>query len=256
MTTRRLVAGEMRKLATTRLWLWLLMAALALTALYAGLNIAFTDDPENFAPHLSTPEGRRLLLAIAGTPATTFAAVLAAIGITGEFRHRLATATFLATPVRTRVVAAKLATYGAVGAAFAAACLAVVIAMGTPWLAGMNIELDLNDDGVLGTLAGVVGAGVAFGLLGVALGALLRDQAATVVGLLVYRFVAEPILTSVPALHQWTQWLPGAAASGLARSTLEDREFLDPWLAALVLGGYVTVLAIAGAVVTDRRDIN
>lgn len=256
MTTRSLIAGEIRKVGTTRLWLWLLVAAMALTALYAGLNIAFTDDPDNFAPHLSTPEGRRLLLAIAATPATTFAAVLAAIGITGEFRHRTATVTFLATPRRWRVAAAKLVTYGAAGAAFAAACLVVVISMGTPWLASMDIELTLNDDGVPGTLTGVVAAGAAFGLLGVALGALLRDQVATVVGLLVYRFVAEPILTSVPALHEWTLWLPGAAASGLARSTLENRDFLDPWLAALVLGGYVTLLATAGAIATARRDIN
>lgn len=256
MTARHLIAGEVRKLGSTRLWLLLLVAAMALTALYAGLNIAFTDDPDNFAPHLSTPEGRRLLLAIAATPATTFAAVLAAIGITGEFRHRTATATFLATPLRTRVVAAKLVSYGAAGAAFAAACLAVVVSIGTPWLASMDIDLSLNDPGVPGTLAGVVGAGAAFGLLGVALGALVRDQVATVVGLLVYRFVAEPILTSVPALHEWTLWLPGSAASGLAGSSLEDREFLDPWLAALVLGGYVALLAAAGSIATARRDIN
>jgi hypothetical protein len=251
----RLVAGEFRKLTTTRLWVWLLAAAIALTALYAGLNIAFADDPDNFAPDLSTPEGQRLLVAIAATPATTFVAVLAAIGFTSEFRHRTATATFLATPGRWPVVAAKLAAYGIAGLAFAVACLAVVIALSTPWLASKGIELSITGNGLPATMAGVMASGAAFGLLGVALGAILREQVATVVGLLIYRFVAEPIVTSVPALNGWTQYLPGPAASGLAGSTLENRTFLEPWLGGLVLAGYVAVLAAAGVAATRQRDV-
>lgn len=251
----RLVAGELVKLTTTRLWLWLLAAAMALTALYAGLNIAFTDDPENFAPHLSTPEGQRLLFATAATPATTFAAVLAAVGVTGEFRHRTATATFLFTPHRWRVIAAKLAVYGVVGAAYSAACLVVVAAIGIPWLAGKGIEFSLAGGGLPGVMAGVIVTGAVFGLLGVAVGALLRDQVATVVGLLVYRFVAEPIVTSIPALETWTVYLPGVAASGLAGSVLENRSFLQPGQAALVLAGYVAVAVAAGVILTKRRDV-
>jgi ABC-2 type transport system permease protein len=250
-----LIAGEHRKLLSTRLWWWLLVAAMALTGLYAGLNIAFTDDPDNFAPHLSTPEGQQLLIAIAATPATTFGAVVAGIGLTGEFRHRTATATFLATPHRARVVGAKLAVYGAVGAGYAVACVGVVVAMSVPWLASKGIELSLTRPGMPGTVAGVIAAGAAFGLLGVALGALLRDQVATVVGLLVYRFVAEPIVTSIPALHAWTLYLPGSAASALAGSTLENRDFLEPWQGGLVLAGYLVVLVAAGAALITRRDI-
>lgn len=250
-----LIAGEYRKLASTRLWWLLLIAALALTALYAGLNIAFTDDPDNFAPHLSTPEGQRLLIAIAGTPATTFGAVLAAIGLTAEFRHRTATVTFLATPHRARVISAKLAVYGVVGAGYAAACVGLVVAMSVPWLASKGIDLSLTRPGMPGTVLGVIAAGAAFGLLGVAVGALLRDQVATVVGLLVYRFVAEPIVTSIPALHTWTLYLPGSAASALAGSTLENREFLEPAAGGLVLVGYLVVLVTAGVVLSSRRDI-
>lgn len=251
----RLLAGEAAKLATTRLWLWLLLAAMALTALYAGLNIAFTNDPENFAPHLSTAEGQRLLFATAATPATTFAAVLAAVGVTGEFRHRTVTATFLATPHRWRVVAAKLAIYGVVGTVYAAACLVVVVGLGEPWLSTMGIEMSLAGSGLPGTMAGVIATGTAFGLLGVAIGALLREQVATVVGLLVFRFVAEPIVTSIPALEQWTLYLPGPAASGLAGSVLENRSFLEPWQGALVLAGYVAVTAAAGVIVVRGRDV-
>lgn len=251
----RLVAGEMRKLSTTRLWLWLLLAAMALTALYAGLNIAFTDDPDNFAPHLSTPQGQRLHYGTAASAATTLVAVLAAIGLTGEFRHRTATATFLATPHRGRVVVAKLVTYAVVGVGFAVACLAVTVAIGVPWLATRDITLSLTGDGIPATLAGVVAAGAAFGMLGVAVGALVRDQVAAVVGLLVYRFVAEPVVTSVPALHDWTLHLPGPAASALAGSSLETREFLAPWQGGLLLVAYAALFAIAGIALAMRRDV-
>jgi ABC-type transport system involved in multi-copper enzyme maturation permease subunit len=252
----RLLAGELTKVSTTRLWVWLALAAMALTALYAGLNIAFTDDPENFAPHLSTAQGQRLLVAIAATPATTFVAVLAAVGVTGEYRHGTATTTFLATPHRWRVVGAKLALYSGAGLAYAAACLAVVLVIGMPWLSSMGIEFAVGGNGLPQTIVGVLAAGVAFGLLGVALGALLREQVATVVGLLVYRFVAEPIVTSIPALDEWTQYLPGPATSGLTGSTLEIRSFLEPWQGGLVLAGYVVVLVAAGVLATGRRDVS
>jgi hypothetical protein len=47
--------------------------------------------------------------------------------------------------------------------------------------------------------------------------ALLREQVATVVGLLVYLFVAEPIMTRVPALRGWTIYLPGSASAALTQ---------------------------------------
>lgn len=68
-------------------------------------------------------------------------AVLAAIGLTGEFRHRAVTATFLATSHRGRVVVAKLVTYGLVGAGYAIACTAVVAAIALPWLSAKGIHV-------------------------------------------------------------------------------------------------------------------
>jgi hypothetical protein len=186
-----LIRGELAKLLSTRLWLWLLLATMALTALFASLNIAFNDDPDTLAPPLATAAGQRLLFGTSAGGAQTLIAVLAAIGITGEYRHRTATTTFLATPHRSRVLLAKLVTYTAIGAAYAAACIAVVTAIAWPWLKARGIDPTLTGNGVPATLAGVVAAVALFALLGVGLGALLRDQVAAVVGLLVYLFVAE-----------------------------------------------------------------
>lgn len=250
----QLVRGELAKLWSTRLWLWLLLATMGLTALFAGLNIAFNDDPDTLAPPLATAAGQRLLFGTAAGGAQTLVAVLAAIGMTTEYRHGTATTTFLTTPHRSRVVVAKLLTYALAGAAYAIACIVVVTAIAWPWLTARGIDPTLTGNGIPATLAGVVAAVTAFALLGVGLGALLRDQVAAVVGLLVYLFVAEPIVTRIPALHDWTVYLPGPSAGALTQITLIDQDFLQPWQGGLVLASYGLLIATAGVWRTCRSD--
>lgn len=251
----RLIAAEFHKLLTTRLWLWLLLGAMALTALYASLAIAFADTPDTWTPPLSTPAGQRTLFSIAAGGAGTLLAVLAAIGLTGEFRHSTATTTFLATPHRGRVVGAKLVTYGLVGAGFAIACLTTIVAIALPWLAAKDIQVPLAANGIPATMASVIAAVAIFGLVGVGLGALLRDQVATVVGLLVYLFVAEPIVTRIPALRSWTIYLPGEAKNALTQVSLTNQQFLQPWQGGLLFAAYGLAFALAGTLLTIRRDV-
>lgn len=253
--TYRLVAGEFRKITTTRLWLWMLLAAMALTGLYASLLIGFSADPDTLTAPLDTAPGQQTLFAVAAGGANTLIAVFGAIGLTGEFRHKTATTTFLATPHRGRIVAAKLITYAILGIGYAVACLAVVTAIAIPWLATMDIDLDLTSNGLPGTMAAVVADIAIFALVGVGLGALLRNQVATVVGLLIYRFVAEPILTGIPALTDWTVYLPGPASAALTQVSLSTQDYLEPWQGGLLLAGYGLAFAIAGTWFSVRRDI-
>jgi ABC-2 type transport system permease protein len=251
----RLIAAEFHKLFTTRLWLWLLLGSMALTALYASLAIAFADTPDTWTPPLSTPAGQRTLFSIAAGGAGTLLAVLAAIGLTGEFRHHTATTTFLATPRRGRVVLAKLVTYGLVGVGYAIACITTIVAIALPWLAAKDIRVSLAANGIPATMASVIAAVAIFGLAGVGLGALLRDQVATVVGLLVYLFVAEPIVTRIPALRSWTVYLPGEAKNALTQVALTNQQFLQPWQGGLLFACYGLAFAVAGTLLTVRRDV-
>jgi ABC-2 type transport system permease protein len=251
----RLVLAEFAKLWSTRLWLWLLIATVGLTALYASLNIAFNNDPDTVAPPLGTAAGQRLLFGTAAGGAQPLVAVLAAIGMAGEYRHNTATTTFLVTPRRARVVAAKLITYALVGVAFAAASTLVVVAIGWPWLSARGIDFALTHNRIPATVAGVLVAVAGFGVLGVGLGALLRDQVAAVVGLLVYLFVAEPILTRIPALQDWTVFLPGPSAGALTQITLTNQDFLQPWQGGVLLVGYALVTASIGLWRTIRVDL-
>jgi predicted 3-demethylubiquinone-9 3-methyltransferase (glyoxalase superfamily) len=172
-----LIAAEFSKLFSNRLWLWLLLASAGLVAVYVSLNIAFADNTVTLP--LDTAPGQQTLFAIAAG-ARPLVAVLGAIAITTEFRHNTATATFLATPHRGRVVIAKLATATLAGVAYAVACIATVTAIVLPWLAAKGIGVSLTGNGIPRTLAGVVAAYAIFAAIGVALGALIREQVATV----------------------------------------------------------------------------
>lgn len=249
----RLFAAELDKMVSTRLWLWLLAAAMAITAVLVSLAIGFSDTPETWTMPLETAAGQRTLFAIAASGAAPLAAVLGAVAMTGEFRHRTATATFLAVPRRGRVVAAKVAIYGAVGACYGLACLAVSVVVTLPWLTAKGIPITTG--WLLETSAGVVATVAVYGVIGVGVGALVRDQAASVVGLLIYRFVIEPIFTQVPAFESWTRFLPGAADGALRGVTLTTTEYLVPWLGGVVLAAYGLAFAVAGASRTVRQDV-
>jgi len=251
----RLTAAEFRKVLTTRLWVWLLVASVAWTAGYCALAIAFGDRPGGLAPPLSTAAGQHTLFAIGAGGAGPLVAVLAVAGVTGEFRYGTAATTFLATPRRGRVVAAKMITYLLAGAGYALVCLAVTLAIALPWLASRGIHVTVAGRGNLGVLAAVVAATAIFGLAGAAAGTLVTGQLAAVAGMLIYLYVAEPLVSHITALHGWTAYLPGVAADGLTQATQAGVRLLPPWQGGLVFAGWALALAAAGTRVTLRKDI-
>jgi ABC-2 type transport system permease protein len=252
---RRLIAAEFQKLFATRLWLWLLLVAFALTTLYLFLGINFANNPDNPSPPLSSPDGQRAVLTTGAGPAFTMLAVLAAIGITGEFRHRTATTTFLFTPQRRYVVLAKVIAYGLTGVGYGLACCALTIAIAVPWLAAKGIEVPMAGNGIPVALTGSVLAVALFSMVGIGIGALVREQVAATVGLLVYLQLVEPIVVRVTALNAWTPYLPGEAARALTQSHQGGLEFLRPWQGGALLAIYGVVLVVAGAFAVRRVDI-
>lgn len=250
----RLVEGEFRKLLTTRLWLWLLLGAVGVVALFTSIALGFSGQPGSATAALDTPDGLRSVLSSV-TAGAAVVAVLGVIGMTSEYRHLTITATFLATPRRELVVGAKLVTYTAVGLVFGVGCALAVLLIALPWLMAKGVSLSGGGDIVVGTLtAGVVVLGI-YGLLGVGVGALVRNQVVAVVGLLVFLFLVQPLFTSVPALYPIGRLLPGSAATAVLEVRQPGVEFLGPWQGAIVLVLYGVASAVLGVVFTVRRDV-
>jgi hypothetical protein len=248
-----LVRAELLKLRTVALPLWLLLTTLLLvvlgvlaTVLTAGIEGAplERDDPDVLAVAVSSAAGANVVVLVLGI-----------LVLTQEFRFGTATPSFLVTPRRWRVLAAKLVAASLAGLAFAvlSAALALGLALGLLSLRGDTVRLD-------GTVVEVLlGAGLVmllYGPIGVGVGALVRNQIAAVVGALAWTFIAEQLLVALlPSVGRWT---PGGASNAvlqLGEVATTRGELLPVWGGALLLVAYALVLSLAGSLLTLRRDL-
>lgn len=250
----RLVNAEFGKLFTTKLWLWLLLGAIGLTALGVSLTIGLDGSAGNPNPPVSTPAGQRNLFSAAAA-AGIFGLILGIIGVTGEFRHQTVTPTFLTTPHRGRVVIAKLISYAISGIGYGLVTIVVAIAIALPWLSAKDVSISLGSNGIPRTLAGVAAGVAVYTLLGVGLGALIRNQIAAVVGALVYLFVVEGLVSALPTVRDYYKWLPGGANSALTGGSQPGVSLLQPYQGGLLLVAYGLAFAILGTWLAVRRDV-
>ena len=249
----RLIRAEVRKLLSTRVWLWLLLGSCALGAAFACLTLGFAGQPDSGIPARDDPAIQPTLFNPAGA-AVVFVVVLSMIGITQEFRHRTATPTFLTTPNRALVTVAKLITYLVAGAVYAVVTAVVLVAIAVPWLSSAGADVSLGGENGKVLIGGIV-ASALYALIGVGVGALVRNQVGAIVGVLVYLFVLEPIVRGIPATSPVYRYLPGGAQEALTAS-LQAPELLERWQGALLLIGYGLVSAGLAMTLTLRRDIH
>ena len=245
----RLVRAELTKLATTRLIYGMAAAMAAFAVLTVAANILGVEG----APPLSA-DSLPVLVAAPVTLLSGAALLLGILGMAGEFRHQTVTQTFLVTPDRGRVVAAKLVVYPLAGIALTLTILAFTAAVATGWLAAKGITPSLLHARVVGqVLLGAVLAAGLCGLVGVGVAALVRNQVAALVGVVVWVLLVEGLLMSLlHAPSSMAKWLPSAAAAAL---TNPGGAGLSRLAGALLLTGYALALALIGTRLVVRRDI-
>ena len=247
-----LVRSEWTKLFTTRVWMGLVLGSSVLAGLSAGLLTAFAGNAESGLPPVGDSGYERLAFSV-GTNAVALFLILGIIGMTQEYRHRTATPTFLASPRRGRVVSAKLLAYAAAAVPFAAFVLAVGVVVVLVYAGARGAAPSLTGEN-LRVLAASGLALVVYALLGVGLGALLRNQVGAIVGALVYLFVAEPIVRQIPAISGVYKWMPGGALEAMT-ATFQGPDLLEPWQGGLLLLGYGLLAALLATLLTVRRDV-
>jgi ABC-2 type transport system permease protein len=248
----RLVRAEFTKLATTRLVYGVAAVMAAFGVLTVVANATTAGQQGN--PPLSADSFPMLVAApVRHTLLAGAALLLGILGMTGEFRHHTVTQTFLVTPDRGRVVAAKLVAYPLAAIVLALATLAVTAAVATGWLAAKGITPSLLD-ARLGRVVGValLGAGLC-GLVGVGVAALVRNQVAALVGVVVWVLLVEGLLMSLLNAPSLGKWLPSAAAK--AAITSPGGAQLSRLAGTLLLVGYALALALVGTRLVVRRDI-
>lgn len=241
----RLVRAELLKLGSTRLWLWLGLLTLALVALLLLLTAA------NNSPAEIAQRGHQRDLVSFAAVSALIALILGIVGSAGEYAHQTIGQTFLVSPVRERVVAAKLSAGALSGFVLAALALVESFGLTAVWVAGKSVPSHLGSHEVLLAVPGTLMAAAIAGAIGVGLGALLRRQTAGIVLSLIWLLVGEPLL----AVAGVQRYAPGHAIAAVTDAGRRSSELLRFWPGTLVALVYAAVLAVAGALAVSRSDV-
>ena len=243
---RNQIASEFRKLTTTRS----IYAMLAGLIVIVGLGVvATTTDGEPGS--LLAPLEHQVFFNVSLTIAPLFGLLLGLRSFTDEFRYGSILPTLLASPVRRRVLGAKLVATAEGGVALSIAAVAISIAVGVPILVIKGIDVMWSTGGLAVIVGRLVAATVLWTAIGVGLGLAVKHQVAAIAGTLVWLLAAEGILSGL--VPNVAKYFPGAA--GFAVVGINPAELLTPSLGAALLGGYALVAVATGAVLMQRRDI-
>ncbi|MGA9160345.1 MAG: ABC transporter permease [Actinomycetota bacterium] len=243
---RNQIASEFRKLATTRS----IYAMLAGLVAIVGLGVvATTTDGEPGS--LLAPLEHQVFLNVSLTIAPLFGLLLGLRSFTDEFRYGSIVPTLLASPVRRRVLGAKLVATAGGGVVLSLAAVAISFAVGVPMLVAKGIDVTWSTGELVVIVGRLIGASVLWTAIGVGLGLAVRHQVAAIAGTLVWLLAAEGILSGL--VPNVAKYFPGAA--GFATVGINPAELLTPALGAALLGAYAVAAVAAGGILMQRRDI-
>ena len=268
--------SETTKVFTTSSW-WILAIVLALYvgSLAAGMSWLFgaistgqlTGDTAG-APPVDASSLPLTMFSIATSVGYVFPLLVGTLMVTNEFRHQTLTPTFVATPKRGVALTGKLVAAILVGVLYGVVALVAVVGPSAGVLASFGIATTLDDSETWMFLARSLLALVLWTIIGVGVGALVRNQVAAIVIVLAFTQFIEPILRVAGGFVDWlnevTRFLPGAASDALAGRSFysslggpaaADTGALDWWQGGLVLLAFAIVFTLLGQLFSWRRDV-
>ncbi len=235
--------SELLKQRSTQTTLLLFLAMFGLVALAVTMHVLALD-----ADQLSTRAQQLEVFQVGSRAGMLFAGLAGAIAITAEIRYGTIRPTFLVTPRRGPVVAAKLAISALVGTVFGLLAECLMTADAAIGLAARGIGNRLTGGDYPQLLTGGAAAAALWAAAGVGIGTLVRNQVGTIVGLCAWMFLVESTTESfVPDVGRL---LPGGAGLALAGNTDE----LSAAVGGLLLVLYAAAVSAAGWTATLRRD--
>lgn len=256
VTHWRVVVSEWVKLRSLRSTQWTLGAAVVSLVTF-GLLIAYvrtTQGVPDSGPGLGT--GDPTATALAGVTFGQLAiGVLGVLVVTGEYSTGMIRATLTAVPGRLPVLWAKSAVFATV--TFVVSLVSVLVAFfgAQAILARSDLQTTFGADGVARAVVGAALYLTAVGLLGMALGWLLRSTAGAIAALVAMLMVVPIVFGLLPA--SWNEtvgpYLPGNAGQAVM-TVAADGTHLTPWTGFAVFCGYTAVTLAVGALRLVRRD--
>lgn len=246
-----LLASELLKVRTTRGWYVYLLVIVLFGGLAAAAEIGSAEDARR-----STLEFQVGLIEAAGI-AGLLGLILGITIVTTEFRHGTITPTFLAAPVRERVLAAKAGAASLVALLFFVLALVVIAGVAVVWFAVVGADLQAGSGELWERVGQTLLGAVLWALMGIAVGSLVHAQVAALVGTLIWIFIGEPLLGALLGLLDLdglVSYLPFQALDAADGTGADSLLAYGPGLA--VAAAWVAAIGGAGLVRTSRRDIS
>jgi ABC-2 type transport system permease protein len=292
----RLVRSEIRKITTTNAW-WLFgIASVLITGLFTWVNTARASselaEARDTSQALQLPEG--IPPAEAARAQAQFAAahdvhqvainsaasiftsgqffglvlvmLLGVLVITNEFQYQTATATFLTTPHRTRVVFGKLAAAIGLATLFWALSQAISLTVGSIFFSNIDLASPIGEWPVQRAMLFNLLAYLLWAIFGFGLGTLIRSQiGSVVVGMVVYLggFLGGIVVFAL--IREFLIHKDGVLTAAVVMPSIASQIMVSPekvyeqaavwWVGALVLFGWSVLFGLIGILLTRRRDI-
>ena len=238
--------AELLKAVTTRLLLWFGIGLLAFLLLVLSIHIG-SHDPES----LREPSTQRTTLAFGGLGAIV-AVLIGSLLVTAEYAHGTINQSFLAVPVRGKLLAAKLGAALVVVFTIAVLADALTLLIAEVWYQGRGQSLHLERDTAT-PLLGALGASLLAGGIGVGLGALIRRQTGTIVAILLWLLIGEGIISAV---GDAARFAPGRALGAVvAAHRSGSGDVLGVWPATVVGLLYVVIFCALGFLFVVGSDV-
>jgi ABC-2 type transport system permease protein len=179
----------------------------------------------------------------------------AGLAFTQEFRYGTAAATYLGEPRRSRVLLAKWLSLALASTVITGASLVVSVPVGATVISARGGDVSFTPQ-----LWQTIGAGfvvmVAYAVIGVTVGALVRNQVIAVAGVLVWMLVVEKSV--IPAYPLEGRWIPGGATDAwlqLGPALNLDGRLLPAPLGGLLLLAYTATAVTLAVKLTLQRDV-
>lgn len=263
--------SETTKQFSTAMW-WVLALVLAVYVGFtaAVLGFVFAAAATGALPSEGPPLPEEGLASTLYSTATSvgyvFPLLIGTLMVTTEFRHKTLTPTFLATPRRGLVLWAKMLVGVLLGVLYGVVGVAASVGPAAGFLSGYGVETELTTVDTWAQFGRMLLAYVLWVLIGIGVGALVRNQVGAIVGVLVFTQFLEPVgraaASFVDGLSDFTQYLPGAASDALVGSSVFSMGTgaasggLEWWAGGAVLLGYAVVLVVLGHLLSWRRDVS
>jgi ABC-2 type transport system permease protein len=273
-----LVKAELLKIRTTSTWwvfglIMLPLWALAVLYNWGTLNARSNVDANS---GLSADQAEQVRVATESVNVATtlytsgqflgvlMVMLLGAIVVTNEYFHQTATSTFLVTPVRERVVLAKLGASVLLGLVFWLGTTILNLIVVPFILRSMDLSAQLGDPAIWRAIGLNALAFALWAILGVGFGVLIRSQLGATLTLsiayvignfgasLVFFLLTEYVARWISKL----QVIVPTVASQLMIAGTELPGNPPRWVGAAVLIGYAAVAGVIGTAIMRRRDIS